>query len=158
MTTTSTSQIVTVDLDTAKSSIARTGARVTVELPSGKAVHGHIASVGRVASPTSSSSSGGGGGSSAAATVPVRIRLSGGGGLDQAPVTVRFEQSRARNVLAVPVTALIARPGGRFAVDVVEAGGGQRMVEVTTGLFTSGYVEIDGPGLRPGMRVSNAAL
>jgi hypothetical protein len=166
MTTTSTRRIVAVDLDTTKSSIARTGARVTVQLPSEAFVHGTITSVGRVATSSSSSSSdsgnaGGGGntGSSGSdATIRVTIKLFGSSGsLDQAPVTVRFEQSRVRDALSVPVTALIAQPGGGFAVEVV-SGASRHLVRVTPGVYTSGLVQIEGAGLEPGMRVTTSSL
>ncbi len=162
MTTTATRQEVTVALDTGKQSVAKVGARVTVQMPAGSFVHGRIVSVGKVATAATSSSggSGGSGGSStsSSATIPVSIRLNrtSAGGLDQAPVSVSFEQSRARDVLAVPVTALIAQPGGRFAVEVVE-GGTRRLLAVSPGVYTSGYVQLSGAGLRPGMLVTNAA-
>jgi peptidoglycan hydrolase-like protein with peptidoglycan-binding domain len=153
MRTTSTRRIVTVKLDTTKESVAVKGARVTVELPSGDAVHGRIARIGTTATSEQSSD-----GSSSPPTIKLTIRLTERAkAIDQAPVTVRLERSRSRDVLAIPVTALMARSGGRFAVEVVE-GAKRRTVPVTTGLFTSGYVEIDGSGLRPGMRVANAAV
>ena len=153
MTTTSTRRIVTVKLDTTKESVAVRGARVTVELPSGDAVHGRIARVGTTATSEQSSD-----GSSSPPTIKLTIKLTERAkAIDQAPVTVRLERSRRRDVLAIPVTALMARSGGTFAVEVVE-GSKRRVVPVTTGLFTSGFVEIDGAGLRPGMRVANAAV
>ena len=166
MTTTSTRRVVAVDLDTAKSTIARVGARVSVTLPSGSVVHGRIGSVGRVATAPSSSDSGGGGGGggggngggNGTATIRVTIRLfSTSGSLDQAPVTVRLEQSRVRDALAVPVTALIAQRGGGFAVEVVN-GASRRLVAVTPGIYTSGLVQIAGAGLAPGMRVTTSSL
>ena len=155
MKTTATVQVVTVQLDTGKASVARVGERVSVQLPSGNYIHGTVTSVSRVA--TSSSSGGGGGGSGGSgATLPVTISVSASGqGLDKAPVTVLFEQSRARNVLAVPVTALIATPGGGFAVEVVDAAG-HHQVPVTPGLYTSGYVQIDG-AVQEGETVTNAS-
>jgi multidrug efflux pump subunit AcrA (membrane-fusion protein) len=163
MTTTSTTRVVKVALDTTKSSLAKNGARVSVELPSGDAVHGRISSVGKVATSAAGSDSGagggGGGGDSSGATISVTIHLSKiQSSLDEAPVTVGFEQERRRNVLAIPVTALLAQPGGAYAVEVVESDGTRRVVPVDTGLYTSGFVEIDGDGLQPGMRVTNAAV
>ena len=145
------------DLETTKSSLARLGARVSVELPAGRTVRGRITGVARVAT-KESSSSGSGSSSSTTATIPVTIGLfSSGTALDQAPVTVTFEQSRAKGVLAIPVTALLAQPGGKFAVEVVE-NGKRRLVAVTPGSYTSGFVEITGQGLDAGMTVTNAAI
>jgi hypothetical protein len=153
MKTTATRQVVTVELDTGKASVARVGERVSVQLPSGSYIHGTVTSVSRVAT---SSSGGGGSSGSSGATLPVTISVSASGqGLDKAPVTVLFEQSRARNVLAIPVTALIATPGGGFAVEVVDATG-HHQVPVTPGLYTSGYVQIDG-AVQEGETVTNAS-
>lgn len=158
MNTTSTRRRITVRLDTTKSELARRGARVRVELPSENRVPGRITSVGKVAMATRSEEKSAES-SSVSATIEVKIRLSArGAGLDQAPVTVTFEKSRRKEVLAIPVTALVARPGGRFAVQIVEAGEAPRVVEVDPGLYASGYVEISGGGLRPGQRVTNAAV
>lgn len=147
------------NLVTTKAALARDGAPVTVQLPSGSYVHGRIASVGRVATAATSSSNGTSSSSSASgATIKVTIRLgSHGSSLDQAPVTVRFQQSRVKNALAIPVTALLARAGGTYAVELVD-GSSRRLVTVTPGLYTSGFVQITGAGLRPGLRVTNAAV
>jgi hypothetical protein len=99
----------------------------------------------------------GGGGSSSSATVPVTIALDQhvkGGGLDQAAVSVGFAQARARNVLSVPVTSLLATPGGGYAVQ--EAVTPHRLVPVTTGLFAAGFVQISGPGVYPGLQVTDS--
>ena len=156
MTTTSTLQTVSVSIDTAKASIAHGGEHVTVTLPNGSTASGHVTTVGKIAQSTSSSSSSTSAtATTATITVSVALDRSRVAALDQAPVTVLFEQSRARNVLAVPVTALIATPGGGYAVEVV-AGQTRRQVAVTPGLFTSGYVEITG-GVQPGDQVTNAS-
>jgi uncharacterized protein YkwD len=155
MTTTSTHQLITVKLDATKQSIAKRNARVSVELPAGDVVGGRIVRVGKVATAAASS---GDGQDDAASTLKVTVKLFKRiKALDQAPVTVNFEQSRAKDVLTVPVTALLAQPGGKFAVELRE-GTARRLVAVTTGLYASGYVEIDGAGLRPGQRVTNAGI
>ena len=170
--TTSTKLVVTVDLDATMQSEAVVHEPVTVEMPDGSTVDGRITEVSPVAQSTSSSSSSsssagasasssaggsGGGSSSPSATVPVTITLSGHrnvAGLDQAAVSVNFEQQKASNVLSVPVTALLATAGGGYAVQ--EAAPPHRLIPVTPGLFAAGYVQISGSGVYPGLQVTDS--
>jgi multidrug efflux pump subunit AcrA (membrane-fusion protein) len=91
------------------------------------------------------------------AEVPVTVTLSdpsAAGILDQAPVTVYITTAVAHDVLAVPVTALLAHPGG-YVVEVAGPGSTRRYVPVTVGpVFddNSGLVQVSG-ALRPGQRV-----
>ncbi len=74
------------------------------------------------------------------------------GHLDQAPVSVNIVSAQVRDVLAVPVSALVALAGGGYAVDVVQ-GGTAHLVAVRTGLFSQTLVQVSGAGLAAGMRV-----
>jgi peptidoglycan hydrolase-like protein with peptidoglycan-binding domain len=157
MTTTSTAQNVTVELDATDQTLAVVGRRVTVSLPDGSTVPGRIVSVGKVAQSSSSSSSSAGaagsGSSTPSATIEVDIALlrPAPRALDQAPVDVDLTTQSASHVLAVPVTALIALLGGGYAVEV-STGGTTRLVAVTPGLYAGGYVELT-RGVREGERV-----
>jgi peptidoglycan hydrolase-like protein with peptidoglycan-binding domain len=158
---TGTTRITTVDLP-ADSDLAHTGDKVTVELPDGSRTSGVITRTSTTATSSSSSSESGGSSSNSGddATVAVTVRLAGPkatGGLDQAPVTVGFTRRRAKNVLAVPVAALVTLSTGGYAVDVTSRGTVQR-VAVKTGMFATdgagtGQVEISGPGITAGLRV-----
>jgi hypothetical protein len=167
--TTSTHLVVTVDLSASSQSEAVVGERLTVEMPAGNTVNGRITTVSPVAESSSgsgngsNSGSGGGGGSGngnsggSTSTIPVTITLSGhhtGAGLDQAAVSVNFAQQRARNVLSVPVTALLAVAGGNFAVQ--PAAKPHQLIPVSTGLFAAGYVQISGPGVYSGLQVTDS--
>jgi Putative peptidoglycan binding domain len=180
LTATGTRPVVTVDLDVSQDYLVRPGDAVSVVLPDGTStVGGRVASVGSVAtcpggsgtgtgagagssggsggsSPCSSAGSDGGAGSNSSATVPVTItldRVPRGESLDQAPVNVNITQQRARDVLAVPVSALVALSGGGYGVDVVTGRGTVRLTGVSTGLYTSSLVQVSGPGIAAGMRV-----
>jgi peptidoglycan hydrolase-like protein with peptidoglycan-binding domain len=128
---------------------------VTITLADGTTrTRGRIASVGRVATAPPPGQDGGPP-SAAPATVKLRVRLlqaRAGGAVDAAPVTVNLTSGRARNVLTVPVGALVALAGGGYAVETVE-GTRRRLVAVETGLFADTRVEVRGAGLAPGARV-----
>jgi Putative peptidoglycan binding domain len=143
---------VTVDLEADRQELVRAGDAVTVDLPNGDSARGRITEVGKVATQPASED--------AEPTIEVTIALRGraarGSGLDQAPVDVGFASERRKDVLAVPVTALLARSGGGFAVEAVDGDGRRRLVPVDPGIYAEDYVEVSGSGLREGMRVVTA--
>jgi len=139
--------VVTVPLDASGQSEVHKGDAVTVTLPDGAATPGTVSAVGKVASVSVRQG----------ATIPVQVTLTrpgAAGSLDQAPVTVHITTATARDALAVPVTALLARSPGRYVVEVAGAGNTRRWVPVRPGIFddASGLVQVSG-ALRPGQRV-----
>ena len=150
MDTSSTTRVVTLELDAERQDLVSEGEKVRVQLPGGRTVEGRIVEVGKVAESETDAQ-----GNESEPTIDVEIRLTGparGTGLDQAPVDVEIAKETRRNVLTVPVSALVALPGGGYAVEVV-SGGGTRLVRVEPGLSADGLVEVSGKGLREGMRV-----
>ena len=88
-----------------------------------------------------------GNGPPAPATVTATIRLQNSRLLARfisAPVSVAITTQQARNVLALPVSALLARPEGGYAVTVVDESG-DHDVPVSTGLYSDTLVQINGP-------------
>ena len=77
------------------------------------------------------------------------------GTLDQAPVQVAITTATAPDVLTVPVTALLAQPGGGYAVEITGPRSTRTILPVTVGLFddAQGLVQISGPGLQAGQHV-----
>jgi hypothetical protein len=150
----STVRTVAVALDPDLAAQVKVGDRVTITLPDGSATPGTVISMGRVATVHSSNP----GGPDTGPTVPVGIRPThprDTGNLDQALVEVSITDQTMHNVLAVPVTALLARSGGRYAVEVVAGDGTHHLVRVRPGLFddAAGMVQVSGPGLAAGQRV-----
>ena len=175
LTATSTTPIVTVDLDVTQEYLVKAGNAVSIVLPNGSStVGGHIEAVGNVATCPSGGGSGtgtgatngsstasqstcgsSGSGSSSSPTVPVTITLDSTpelATLDEAPVNVNITTQRAPNVLAVPVNALLALQGGGYGVDVVSRNT-DRLVGVTTGLYSNNLVQVSGSGISVGTRV-----
>jgi hypothetical protein len=154
LTTTSTVRVVTADLDAADQQLARVGGHALITLPNGRRVRGRIARVGTVATADSGDDGAAPGEGSGDPTLPLTIRLRStraAGRLDQAPVAVELTRTTRRNVLAVPVAALVARPGGGYGVRVVR-GTQSLTVPVQPGLFADGYGEVSG-GVHAGDRV-----
>jgi peptidoglycan hydrolase-like protein with peptidoglycan-binding domain len=172
LTATSTTPIVTVDLDVSQEYLVKPGDAVTVVLPDGTStVGGHIRTVGTVATCPGGSGIGAGGGASGSAaqspcessgsgtsstaTVTVTITLDStppGATFDQAPVNVNITSQTARNVLAVPVNALLALQGGGYGVQVV-TGKTSYLAGVTTGMYSDTLVQVSGSGITAGTLV-----
>ena len=147
---TSTGRQVSIALDAAQQSEVTAGDKVTITLPDGRLTPGVVSSVGTVATA--------GTGENSPATVTVEVaplRPDDTGNFDQAPVQVSVTTASVAGALVVPVTALLARPGGGYAVEVAGAGGARRLVAVSTGLFddADGLVQVTGSGLADGQRV-----
>jgi hypothetical protein len=147
---TSDRQVVTIPLDASQQNEVQAGDQVTVTLPDGTTTPGVISSVGTVATTTS-------GQQGPTTTIPVQVTLTdrgAAGTLDQAPVTVNITTATAKNVLVVPVDALLAQSSERYVVEVVGPRNTRRWVPVTPGIFddADGLVQVTG-ALTPGQRV-----
>jgi hypothetical protein len=66
------------------------------------------------------------------------------GGLDGGHVDVRYVASERKDVLTVPVAALLALAEGGYGLEIVHNGRTQ-LVAVTVGMFAEGRVEVSGP-------------
>jgi hypothetical protein len=168
LTATSVTPVVTVELDPSLQAEVKDGDQVSITLPDGSTTPGVVRQVGRVATnPDSSSSSNSGsasqpgnssnssaGGSGATITVLISLtHPNAAGKLNQAPVTVTITTGSVSNALTVPVDALLAQPGGKYAVEV-SGPGGHHLVTVTPGMFddAAGKVQVSG-NLTPGQHV-----
>ncbi|WP_324795773.1 peptidoglycan-binding protein [Streptomyces cyaneofuscatus] len=148
LTTTGSERIVTFELDVAESRLAKAGTKVDVDLPDGTSAAGTVSSVGRTAKPGKDPQDTG-----PKVTLTVSFdKPDKVDGFDQSPVTVNLTGETRKDVLTVPVNALLALPGGGFGVEVVR-NGTAREVKVELGMFAEGRVEVSGGGLSEGMKV-----
>jgi hypothetical protein len=143
---------VQLQLDPAQQGAVKPGDRAQITLPGNSSVSGTVDRLGVVTqSPPASN------GNPGNATVPVYISLdepAKAGGLDQVSVRVEIRTGGVENALSVPVTAIVGKAGGGFAVEVVRDDGRRDLVAVKLGLFdtTEGRVQVDGD-LREGDHV-----
>ena len=170
----STARQVQVAVDASQQADVAVGDTVTITLPNDRTTPGVVSSAGTVAACTAASASGGS--SSSSATPGTDSCSSGGSGTtstpsvevevipsdpsamsrwDQAPVQVTVTTASVPGALVVPVTALLARSGGGYAVEVVDREGTHHLVPVSLGLFddADGLVQVTGSGLAAGQQV-----
>ena len=137
--------VITVDLPAADQNAISPGDPMTVELPDGSLVPAVVESVASVATVTQGQ-----------ATFEATILLDNpgsAGDLDEAPVEVRFVSNSVSNVMAVPVTALLALREGGYAVEVRLTDGTTALVGVEPGFFADGLVEVESSQLQVGAQV-----
>ncbi|MCP4966287.1 MAG: HlyD family efflux transporter periplasmic adaptor subunit [bacterium] len=134
-------KFVTFDLPAADQGLLAVGQEVVIEMPDGSDAAGTVLSVASVAS-----------GGQGEATFEVKIVLvdpSVAIGLDEAPVDVEVVSDSVSNVMAVPVSALVALAEGGYAVEV-NTGSGTQLVAVEPGFYADGLVEVESSGLNVG--------
>jgi peptidoglycan hydrolase-like protein with peptidoglycan-binding domain len=146
---TSTRRQVRVDLNASLAADVEVGDRARITLPDNRTARGAVSRIGSVA---------GSGSDSETVTTPVYIELeraNDAGAIDEAPVGVAITTGRVKDALSVPVTALLARAGGGYAVETVGARGDRDLVPVQLGTFDheNGLVQVTGSGLEAGQRV-----
>jgi peptidoglycan hydrolase-like protein with peptidoglycan-binding domain len=164
--------VVMTQLPVTQEYLVRPGDHVTVTLPDGvtttPGIVTYVSSVatagggqgdGAPGAGASPGPPGGAGPGSSPDTVAMSVRLihpAAAGNLDEAPVTVSIVAAQARDVLAVPVSALVALAGGGYAVEVVHGSGARasrQLVAVRIGLFSDTLVQVSGPGITVGLEV-----
>jgi peptidoglycan hydrolase-like protein with peptidoglycan-binding domain len=146
---TGTSRQVTVLLEVSEQRLARKGVQVHIQLPDGKDVPGLVDRVSTVIDQPPASDS------SPETRIEAVISLkdpTAAAGIEAAVVKVAFTSAQRKDVLTVPVAALVALAEGGYGVEIVE-GTTTRYLKVQTGLFAGGRVEVTGVGLREDMTV-----
>ncbi len=149
LTYTGTKKAVTVQLDAADQRLAKPNAKVDVTLPDGATVPGRVEKVSTVIIPAESPDK------DPETKVEVIVAIDNQKAVaawSLASVDVSFTASERKNVLTVPVAALVALREGGFGVEVSD-GTASQYVPVKTGLFAGGQVEISGTGIKAGTEV-----
>lgn len=143
-----TSRLVTVKVGVSDQRLAKKDAKVTVTLPDGRNVEGTVSRITTVIEE-------GSGDQATKTKIELSISLASNANVtayDRASVNVLFTVSERRDVLVVPVAALVALPDGGYGVQVID-GSNAVIIRVETGLFANGRVEISGAGLAEGVTV-----
>ena len=152
LTVSSRDKVVTVPMNATDVGAINVDDKVTVTLPDATQVPGTVTEVSHTV--TKEKSAGSAGGATQKRDVIVTLDdAAAAKELDHATVRVGFTSETRKDVLAVPVDALLALAEGGYALQ--KANG--KLVPVKTGLFAKGMVEISGDGVRPGMRVVTAS-
>ena len=135
---------ISVFLETSQQALAKKKTAVIVSLPGGASEKGTVVSVG---APVEKEGNAG-----PTRKIPVSVELVNDMAADEladVPVGVQFTSIKAKDVLQIPASALLAQPGGGFAVEVSQ-GENILLVPVKTGVFANGLVEVLEGDLRAG--------
>jgi len=149
LTASSSARQVTIALDATQQSEVTVGDKVTITLPNGQTTPGVVSSVGTVATTPP-------GGGTPTITVEVTpTDPAATGSLSQAPVQVSITTATAKNVMVVPVDAVLATAQSGYAVEVVGPDKVHSLVPVSLGLFddAEGLVAVTGSGLSVGQQI-----
>jgi len=143
MSVTRTNKVITAQVDAPDAASLKNGTAVTLRMPDGAETPGRISAVATVAATPDGQPTG------SPQQLSVTIVPGKAVGLDGGSVEVKVKGETREDVLAVPVTALLALREGGYALQLPD----NRLLPVETGLFAMGMVEITGAGLAEGMAV-----
>lgn len=132
-------------LDTANQSLVPVGETVTVSLPGGATTTGTVVGVGGPVEKEANSGK--------SLKIPVTLTLDDPeavASFDNVSVSVILTTTKDSDVLLLPVSALLAQPGGGFAVEVTDGKKTPRLVTVELGAFADGFVAVTGGDLADG--------
>jgi len=141
---TSDTLMVQVELDSSQREAVKPGDQAQITLPGNTSVAGKVDRLGRIAKvPTGPDAEVGD------ATIGAYITLDHpdqARSLDKDPVQVEIKTTGVDDALSVPVTAILGKSGGGFAVEVVRDAGRRELVAVQLGLFDTagGRIQVDG--------------
>jgi len=145
-----TERTVTVSVDPTQKELAPVHQAVTLEFPDGTTARGRIREVEHLAATEETEES-------LEVTIeavgPPAKRKEVDRQLDGTSVKVGFSHTVAEDVLAVPVTALVALVDGGYGVETLGSDGERSYVAVTTGSFSETLVEVSSPDLAEGDEV-----
>jgi len=139
---TGSTRVVTVPADAGEADWATAGTSVTVTLPSGTQIGGTVTA--KIQAPSTSEDHPTGD----VITIAVADQAALGQ-QQEGEVGVRYVAKERKDVLTVPVPALLALAEGGYGLEIVD-GTGRRVVAVTVGLFADGRVEVAGPDISEG--------
>ena len=145
-----TQRTVTVSVDPTQKRLAPVHKAVTLEFPDGSSARGRIAGIEHVPATEEADESLD---VTIAVVGPTAKRKEVDQQLDGTSVQVGFAHTLAEDVLAVPVTALVALVNGGYGVEKVAGDGERSYVAVTAGSFSETLVEVESPDLAEGDEV-----
>ena len=146
-TTSESLQRVKTSVEVADQDLIDVGSEVKIELPDERVVPGTVREIGSIAVIPQ--------GAAGNPYLEVSVAIDGNTSLPEwtgAPVTVSITKKLANNVLAAPVTSLLALLGGGYALEVLDQES-TRLVPVEVGIYADGWVEVNGAGLEAGTEV-----
>jgi hypothetical protein len=144
-TLTKTERIVTLDVVLADKDKVKVGTAVRIAVPGGEDITGTITSV----SPIGSKPGTGAAKTDATFTATIAVTTAVQSDQIELPVDVYVSTVLASDVLAVPVSAIVAGTDGTFSVQKADG----TLVTVKTGQSADNFIEITGDGLDEGTEV-----
>ena len=140
-------QRVSTNINVSDKNLINIGSEVRIELPDESVLLGSVIKIGSVAVIPQNNQSD--------PYLEVSIAFDGDKSVPEwtgAPTTVSVTKDLAKNVLATPVTSLLALLGGGYALEILD-GNSLKLVPVETGIYADGWVQIVGSDLKAGDKV-----